>query len=78
LSCLCTWDYPLVLQHRNISNAHFDLFAGIPGVLFVLPDSYVDPEHKDYGGRCFPSITTDFLQGISSFCHIYGIRRCSI
>ncbi|KAI4965598.1 hypothetical protein ZWY2020_051293 [Hordeum vulgare] len=22
---------------------------GIPGVLFVLPDSYVDPEHKDYG-----------------------------
>ncbi|XP_044343081.1 multiple organellar RNA editing factor 2, chloroplastic [Triticum aestivum] len=24
--------------------------AGIPGVLFVLPDSYVDPEHKDYRG----------------------------
>ena len=23
---------------------------GIPGVLFVLPDSYVDPEYKDYGG----------------------------
>ena len=24
--------------------------AGLPGVLFVLPDSYVDPEFKDYGG----------------------------
>ncbi|KAL9301531.1 hypothetical protein AtNW77_Chr2g0253841 [Arabidopsis thaliana] len=25
---------------------------GLPGVLFVLPDSYVDPENKDYGGNC--------------------------
>jgi hypothetical protein len=25
--------------------------AGLPGVLFVLPDSYVDPEYKDYGGN---------------------------
>ncbi|KAJ0092019.1 hypothetical protein Patl1_25688 [Pistacia atlantica] len=24
---------------------------GLPGVLFVLPDSYVDPENKDYGGK---------------------------
>ncbi|TYH01684.1 hypothetical protein ES288_A09G079400v1, partial [Gossypium darwinii] len=24
---------------------------GLPGVLFVLPDSYVDPEYKDYGGH---------------------------
>lgn len=23
----------------------------MPGVLFVLPDSYVDPEYKDYGGE---------------------------
>lgn len=26
------------------------LYAGLPGVLFVLPDSYVDAENKDYGG----------------------------
>ncbi|XLR00687.1 hypothetical protein S83_066885 [Arachis hypogaea] len=26
---------------------------GVTGVLFVLPDSYVDPEHKDYGGELF-------------------------
>ncbi|KQJ92747.1 multiple organellar RNA editing factor 2, chloroplastic [Brachypodium distachyon] len=26
---------------------------GIPGVLFVLPDSYVDPENKDYGAELF-------------------------
>jgi len=25
--------------------------VGLPGVLFVLPDSYVDPENKDYGGE---------------------------
>ncbi|XP_065873944.1 multiple organellar RNA editing factor 2, chloroplastic-like [Euphorbia lathyris] len=26
---------------------------GVPGVLFVLPDSYVDPEYKDYGAELF-------------------------
>ncbi|WZZ39848.1 multiple organellar RNA editing factor 6, mitochondrial-like [Brassica napus] len=26
---------------------------GIPGVRYVLPDSYVDPEYKDYGGELF-------------------------
>ncbi|XP_074303747.1 multiple organellar RNA editing factor 2, chloroplastic-like [Silene latifolia] len=26
---------------------------GLPGVLFVLPDSYADPEYKDYGGELF-------------------------
>ena len=29
--------------------------TGLPGVLFVLPDSYVDPENKDYGGSFFAS-----------------------
>lgn len=29
----------------------FFLLTGLPGVLFVLPDSYVDPENKDYGGK---------------------------
>ncbi|XP_059667828.1 multiple organellar RNA editing factor 6, mitochondrial-like [Cornus florida] len=24
---------------------------GLPGVLFVIPDSYVDVEYKDYGGE---------------------------
>ncbi|OWM90217.1 multiple organellar RNA editing factor 2, chloroplastic-like [Punica granatum] len=28
-------------------------FEGIPGVLFVLPDSYVDPEYQDYGAELF-------------------------
>ncbi|CAH8374187.1 unnamed protein product [Eruca vesicaria subsp. sativa] len=26
---------------------------GIPGVLYVLPDSYIDREYKDYGGELF-------------------------
>lgn len=26
---------------------------GMPGVLFVLPDSYVDPEYKDYGAELY-------------------------
>ncbi|CAF2122782.1 unnamed protein product [Brassica napus] len=25
----------------------------IPGVIYVLPNSYVDPEYKDYGGELF-------------------------
>eukprot|EP00252_Welwitschia_mirabilis_P013129 TRINITY_DN29003_c0_g1_i1.p1 TRINITY_DN29003_c0_g1~~TRINITY_DN29003_c0_g1_i1.p1 ORF type:complete len:235 (-),score=18.99 TRINITY_DN29003_c0_g1_i1:391-1095(-) len=25
----------------------------VPGVVFVLPDSYVDPTHQDYGGELF-------------------------
>lgn len=27
--------------------------VGLPGVVFVLPDSYVDAEYKDYGGELF-------------------------
>ena len=27
------------------------VFLGLPGVLFVLPDSYVDAENQDYGGK---------------------------
>jgi hypothetical protein len=26
---------------------------GLPGVMFVLPDSYVDPEYQDYGAELF-------------------------
>ncbi|VVA32064.1 PREDICTED: multiple organellar RNA editing factor [Prunus dulcis] len=25
-------------------------FEGLPGVIFVLPDSYIDPQNKEYGG----------------------------
>ncbi|KAK4775746.1 hypothetical protein SAY87_023707 [Trapa incisa] len=28
-------------------------FEGLPDVLFVLPDSYVDPEYQDYGAELF-------------------------
>ncbi|XP_062109698.1 potassium transporter 4-like [Humulus lupulus] len=24
-------------------------FNGLPGVIFVLPDSYIDPQNKEYG-----------------------------
>ena len=27
------------------------IWTGLPEVDFVLPDSYVDPEHQDYGGE---------------------------
>jgi len=27
------------------------LLEGLPGVLWVLPDSYLDVPNKDYGGR---------------------------
>jgi hypothetical protein len=27
------------------------MIAGLPGVLWVLPDSYIDVPNKDYGGK---------------------------
>lgn len=30
-------------------------------MLFVLPDSYVDAENKDYGGNCFVNIAVPIL-----------------
>lgn len=29
------------------------VFVGLPGVLWVLPDSYIDVKNKDYGGSLF-------------------------
>lgn len=28
-----------------------NISAGMPGVVFVLPDSYIDPVNKEYGGK---------------------------
>lgn len=30
---------------------NFLLESGLPGVVFILPDSYIDPVNKEYGGR---------------------------
>jgi hypothetical protein len=38
-------------------------YTGLPGVLFVLPDSYVDAENKDYGGKLIA-----YVLCIPSFC----------
>ena len=35
--------------------------TGLPGVLFVLPDSYVDAENKDYGGKFIARVSCMFL-----------------
>ncbi|KAL6606516.1 hypothetical protein ACP70R_042169 [Stipagrostis hirtigluma subsp. patula] len=37
----------------NIDEETSNKLEGLPGVLFVLPDSYVDPEYKDYGAELF-------------------------
>jgi len=29
------------------------MLAGLPGVLWVLPDSYIDVKNKDYGGYTY-------------------------
>ena len=29
------------------------VYTDVPGVVFVLPDSYIDPVNKEYGGRAF-------------------------
>ncbi|KAK6141503.1 hypothetical protein DH2020_024748 [Rehmannia glutinosa] len=37
----------------NVSCERYFGFGCLPGVLFVLPDSYVDAENKDYGAELF-------------------------
>lgn len=37
----------------EISEETSQKLEGLPGVRFVLPDSYVDATHKDYGGELF-------------------------
>lgn len=49
-------------------------FLGLPGVLFVLPDSYVDVENKDYGGILLNAICKIFIFGhleIGCFMFLY-------
>ncbi|KAL6177926.1 hypothetical protein ACLB2K_049447 [Fragaria x ananassa] len=36
--------------HVLMSEEESDKFNGLPGVIFVLPDSYIDPQNKEYGG----------------------------
>ncbi|PON58157.1 Multiple organellar RNA editing factor 1, mitochondrial [Trema orientale] len=33
-----------------MTEAESEKFNGLPGVIFVLPDSYIDPQNKEYGG----------------------------
>jgi len=37
----------------EIDEETYNKLEGIPGVLFVLPDSYVDAEYQDYGAELF-------------------------
>ncbi|KAK3000186.1 hypothetical protein RJ639_023156, partial [Escallonia herrerae] len=34
----------------TISEEDSEKFRGLPGVVFILPDSYIDPVNKEYGG----------------------------
>ncbi|KAK4747584.1 hypothetical protein SAY87_014170 [Trapa incisa] len=33
-----------------MTEAESEQFKGVPGVVFILPDSYIDPQNKEYGG----------------------------
>lgn len=37
------------IDHRRLFS-NFAIISGLPGVVFVLPDSYIDPVNKEYGG----------------------------
>lgn len=45
----CSIDGPLHGFWR-ITLHCFLIYVGLPGVLWVLPDSYIDVKNKDYGG----------------------------
>lgn len=49
----------MLVGDKEYSEALLCLQTGLPGVLFVLPDSYVDPENKDYGGNCYSASAID-------------------
>lgn len=51
--CGCDIISCLIVNYRNCVtfNCLMLFVVGLPGVLFVLPDSYVDAENKDYGGK---------------------------
>ena len=42
---------PVIFMLWLIINLEKSSDAGLPSVLFVLPNSYVDPKHKDYGSN---------------------------
>lgn len=56
------WKYQSVINFNNfdlkklstkLSTCLPSYFVGLPGVLWVLPDSYIDVKNKDYGGDSF-------------------------
>lgn len=52
--------------------------VGLPGVLWVLPDSYIDVKNKDYGGseKTFAIHTLVGIQECSAFDH--RIKFCLV
>ena len=55
--------------------------TGLLGVLFVLPNSYVDPEYKDYMGESFSLefeiLMTMLLYFVSVIEYMIECRACS-
>lgn len=47
----------------------------IPGVLYVLPDSYVDPEFKDYGGKSSLTLVHYIFQKIISLDALFMCKH---
>ncbi|KAL9255463.1 Multiple organellar RNA editing factor 9, chloroplastic-like protein [Drosera capensis] len=50
-------------------------FKGLPGVLWVLPDSYIDVKNKDYGGEISTSTERSFLPSIRHISLGKGIHQ---
>lgn len=46
------WDCWLCCSVPELFKCLFHSIVGMPGVLWVLPDSYIDVKNKDYGGQC--------------------------
>jgi len=56
----------LVFFFLNSSFWFFGI-AELPGVRWVLPDSYLNVKEKDYGGKISCSVTWLFLCSFSTF-----------
>lgn len=70
---MVVYDIFLEVLYNSYAEKPIETFvAGLPGVLWVLPDSYIDVKNKDYGG--WVSFLTLYL--FSPLFLEYGIVIC--
>jgi hypothetical protein len=68
--------YCIAIYASSFGFPWFKLFltphVGLPGVLWVLPDSYIDVKNKDYGGR-FNTIAAHLYASCGIITNVFAL-----